>query len=70
MCAGNTYHCHKHIYIRITYHKQIILAWSSNGGVHHNNYYMWYGGNHVGQWMGSSVTNQYADSINVRMLPN
>jgi len=48
-----------------------VLAWFARGGSHHN-YYMWYGGNHMGRWAGSSITNQYADGVNMHsdLLPN
>ena len=49
----------------------VILAWFARGGAHHN-YYMWYGGNHMGRWAASGITNQYADGANLHsdMLPN
>jgi len=49
----------------------VILAWFARGGSHHN-YYMWYGGNHMGRWAGSSIANQYADGVNMHsdLLPN
>ena len=48
-----------------------ILAWFARGGSHHN-YYMWYGGNHMGRWAGSGIANQYAYSVNMHsdLLPN
>ena len=48
-----------------------ILAWFASGGAHHN-YYMWYGGNHMGRWAGSGITNKYADGVNMHsdLLPN
>ena len=49
----------------------VILAWFARGGAHHN-YYMWYGGNHMGRWAASGITNKYADGVNLHsdMLPN
>ena len=49
----------------------VILAWFARGGAHHN-YYMWYGGNHMGRWAASGITNKYADGANLHsdMLPN
>ena len=49
----------------------VILAWFARGGAHHN-YYMWYGGNHMGRWAASGITNKYADGANMHhdMLPN
>ena len=49
----------------------VVLAWFSRGGSHHN-YYMWYGGNHMGRWAGSGIANQYADGVNMHsdLLPN
>jgi len=49
----------------------VILAWFARGGSHHN-YYMWYGGNHMGRWAGSGIANQYADGANMHsdLLPN
>ena len=49
----------------------VILAWFARGGTHHN-YYMWYGGNHMGRWAASGITNKYADGANLHsdMLPN
>ena len=49
----------------------VILAWFARGGSHHN-YYMWYGGNHMGRWAASGITNKYADGANMHsdMLPN
>ena len=49
----------------------VILAWLARGGSHHN-YYMWYGGNHMGRWAASGITNKYADGANMHsdMLPN
>lgn len=41
-----------------------IARWFARGGAHHN-YYMWYGGNHFGRWAGASVTNMYADTVNL-----
>ena len=48
-----------------------VLAWFASGGAHHN-YYMWYGGNHMGRWAGSGITNQYAAGVNMHsdLLPN
>ncbi|XP_065908051.1 uncharacterized protein [Dysidea avara] len=48
-----------------------MLAWFARGGSYHN-YYMWYGGNHMGRWAGSSITNHYADGVNMHsdFLPN
>lgn len=50
---------------------QTIMRWFARGGAHHN-YYMWFGGNHVARWAGSSVTNKYADGVNLHSdgLPN
>ena len=49
----------------------VILAWFARGGCYHN-YYMWYGGNNMGRWAGLSVTNKYADGVNLHhdMLSN
>ena len=49
----------------------VILAWFARGGAHHN-YYMWYGGNHMGRWVASGIANKYADGVNLHsdMLPN
>ncbi|KAF4662791.1 Beta-galactosidase 6 [Perkinsus olseni] len=49
----------------------VVARWVAVGGSHHN-YYMWYGGNHVGQWGAASLTNAYADGVNFRAdgLPN
>ena len=49
----------------------VILAWFASGGAHHN-YYMWYGGNHMGRWAASGIANKYADGVNLHsdMLPN
>ena len=49
----------------------VILAWFARGGSYHN-YYMWYGGNHMGRWAGSGIANQYADGANMHsdLLPN
>jgi len=49
----------------------VILAWFARGGSHHN-YYMWYGGNHMGRWAASGIANQYADGANMHsdLLPN
>ena len=49
----------------------VILAWFARGGAHHN-YYMWYGGNHMGQWAASGIANKYADGVNLHsdMLSN
>ena len=41
-----------------------IIKWFARGGSHHN-YYMWYGGNHIGRWAGASITNKYADGVNL-----
>ena len=40
-------------------------------GAHHN-YYMWYGGNHMGRSAAMGITNKYADGANLYsdMLPN
>ena len=48
-----------------------VLAWFASGGAHHN-YYMWYGGNHMGRWAASGITNEYADGVNMYsdLLPN
>ena len=48
-----------------------VLAWFASGGAHHN-YYMWYGGNHMGRWAGSGIANEYADGVNMYsdLLPN
>ena len=48
-----------------------VLAWFASGGAHHN-YYMWYGGNHMGRWASSGITNEYADGVNMYsdLLPN
>ena len=49
----------------------VILAWFARGGAHHN-YYMWYGGNHMGRSAAMGITNKYADGANLYsdMLPN
>jgi len=49
----------------------VVLAWFARGASHHN-YYMWYGGNHMGRWAGSGIANQYADGVNMHsdLLPN
>ena len=49
----------------------VVMAWFASGGAHHN-YYMWYGGNHMGRWAGSGITNQYAAGVNMHsdLLPN
>ena len=41
-----------------------IMKWFARGGAHHN-YYMWFGGNHFARWAGSSITNKYADGVNL-----
>ena len=48
-----------------------VLAWFARGGSHHN-YYMWYGGNHMGRSAAMGITNKYADGVNLHsdMLPN
>ena len=48
-----------------------ILSWFAIGGAHHN-YYMWYGGNHMGRWAAAAITNKYADGVNMHsdLLPN
>ena len=50
---------------------QAIMRWFARGGAHHN-YYMWFGGNHFAQWAASSITNKYADGVNLHSdgLPN
>ena len=49
----------------------VILAWFAQGGSYHN-YYMWYGGNHMGRSAAMGITNKYADGVNLHsdMLPN
>ena len=49
----------------------VVLKWFARGGSHHN-YYMWYGGNNFAQWAGNSVTNKYANGVNLHhdTLPN
>merc|ERR1719464_1727779 len=48
-----------------------IALWFAAGAAHHN-YYMWYGGNHVGWTAGSGIANYYADGVNLHAdgLPN
>ena len=48
-----------------------MLRWFARGGSHHN-YYMWYGGNNFGSWMGSSITQMYANGgiFHSGMQPN
>ena len=48
-----------------------IMKWFARGGAHHN-YYMWFGGNHFARWAGCSITNKYADGVNLHAdgLPN
>ena len=48
-----------------------VSAWFAIGGAHHN-YYMWYGGNHMGRWASSGLANKYADGVNMHsdLLPN
>eukprot|EP01084_Bolivina_argentea_P267943 454991_1 len=41
----------------------VISKWFGAGGSHHN-YYMYYGGNHIGNTAGSSIANWYADGVN------
>ena len=41
----------------------VLATWIAGGGSHHN-YYMWYGGNHVGWTAGSSISSYYADGVN------
>ncbi len=49
----------------------VVALWMGAGGSHHN-YYMWYGGNHISHWGGSSLANWYADGVNYHSdgLPN
>ena len=49
----------------------VVLRWFARGGCHHN-YYMWYGGNNFGSWMGASVAQMYANGVNFHSdgLPN
>ena len=49
----------------------VIAKWFAIGGAHHN-YYMYFGGNHIGLWGAASLTNMYADGANYRAdnLPN
>ncbi|KAF4697438.1 Beta-galactosidase 6 [Perkinsus olseni] len=42
----------------------VVAKWVALGGSHHN-YYMWYGGNHIGQWGAASLTNGYAQGVNI-----
>jgi len=46
-------------------------CYATTGGDHHN-HYMWYGGNNMARWTGSSITNQYAAGVNMYsdLLPN
>ncbi|KAF4672755.1 Beta-galactosidase 6 [Perkinsus chesapeaki] len=54
-----------HIYDRSPEEMAYVVAkWVAIGGSHHN-YYMWYGGNHIGQWGAASLTNAYAQGVNV-----
>ena len=48
-----------------------MLAWFARGGCHHN-YYMWYGGNHMGRSAAMAIINSYEDGVNLHsdMLPN
>ena len=41
----------------------VIAKWFAVGAAHHN-YYMYYGGNHVGLWAAAALTNMYADGTN------
>jgi hypothetical protein len=45
--------------------------WFALGAAHHN-YYMYYGGNHIENWGGASLTNRYGDGSNLHSdtLPN
>ena len=49
----------------------VVLTWFARGGCHHN-YYMWYGGNHMGRSAAMGLTNKYEDGANLHsdMLPN
>jgi len=40
-----------------------VALWFAAGAAHHN-YYMYYGGNHVGWTAGSGIANYYADGVN------
>eukprot|EP01084_Bolivina_argentea_P000812 1494_1 len=42
---------------------QSVAIWFGAGASHHN-YYMYYGGNHLGIWAGSGITNYYTDGVN------
>ena len=41
----------------------VIAKWFAVGAAHHN-YYMYFGGNHIGSWAASGMTNMYADGVN------
>ena len=49
----------------------VIATWFAGGGSHHN-YYMWYGGNHVGWTAANGIASYYADGVNYHAdgLPN
>eukprot|EP01084_Bolivina_argentea_P266160 451347_1 len=41
----------------------VVAKWMGGGASHHN-YYMYFGGNHLGNYAGSGITNYYADGVN------